>query len=115
MYSDNAQLIRVAIVKTATKTLECITKIHVQKDASSITCPSCNHLTPLPVEGVASLPLNIRFKEDARQDKLLQRIISSSPVCDSCEEDSSVSVAYFKDCDDLLSGMLGYTPKKASP
>ena len=82
--------------------LHCITKIHVQKDTPSITCPSCNHLTPLPVEGVASFPLNIRFKEEARQDKLLQRIISSPPVCDSCEEDRSVSVAYCRDCDDLL-------------
>ena len=81
--------------------LQCINKIHVQ-DTPSITCPSCNHLTPVPIGGVASLPLNIRFKEGARQDKLLQRIISSSPVCDSCEEDSSVSVAYCKDCDDLL-------------
>ena len=80
--------------------LHCITKIHVQ-DTPSITCPSCNHLTPLPVGGVASLPLNIRYKEEARQDKLLQRIISS-PVCDSCEEDSCVSVAYCKNCDDLL-------------
>ena len=81
--------------------LQCVTKIHVQ-DTRSITCPSCNHLTPLPVGGVAFLPLNIRFKEGARQDKLLQRIISSPPVCDSCEEDRSVSVAYCKDCDDLL-------------
>ena len=81
--------------------LHCITKIHVQ-DTPSITCPSCNHLTPLPVDGVTALPLNIRFKEEARQDKLLQRIISSPPVCDSCEEDRSVSVAYCKDCDDLL-------------
>ena len=81
--------------------LQCITKIHVQ-DIPSITCPSCNHLTPIPVKGVASLPLNSRFKEGARQDKLLQRIISSPSVCDSCEEDSSVSVAYCKDCDDLL-------------
>ena len=81
--------------------LQCITKIHVQ-DTPSITCPFCNHLTLLPVGGVASLPLNIRFKEKARQDKLLQRVISSPPVCDSCEEDGSVSVAYCKDCDDLL-------------
>ena len=81
--------------------LQCITKIHVQ-DTPSITCPSCNHLTPLPVGGVASFPLNIRYKEEARQEQLLQRIISSPPVCDSCEEDSSVSVAYCKDCDDLL-------------
>ena len=80
--------------------LQCITKIHVQ-DTPSVTCPSCNHLTPVPIGGVASLPLNIRFKEGARQEQLLQRIISS-PVCDSCEEDSSVSVAYCKDCDDLL-------------
>ena len=79
--------------------LQCITKIHVQ-DTPSITCPSCNHLTPLPVEGVASLPLNIRFKEEARQDELLQRIILSPPMCDSCEEGSLV--AYCKDCDDLL-------------
>ena len=81
--------------------LQCITKIHVQ-DTPSITCAFCNHLTPLPVGGVASLPLNIRYKEEARQEQLLQRIISSPPVCDSCEEDSSVSVAYCKDCDDLL-------------
>ena len=80
--------------------LQCITKMHVQH-TRSITCPSCNHLTLLPVGGVTALPLNIRFKEEAWQDKLLQRIISS-PVCDSCEEDSSVSVAYCKDCGDLL-------------
>ena len=81
--------------------LQCITKIHVQ-DTPSITCPSCNHLTPVPIGGVASLPLNIWLKEKARQDKLLQRIISSPPVCDSCEEDRSFSVAYCMDCDDLL-------------
>ena len=81
--------------------LQCINKIHVQ-DTPSITCPSCNHPTPVPFGGVASLPLNIRFKEIAQHDKLLQQIISSPSVCDSCEEDSSVSVAYCKDCDDLL-------------
>ena len=81
--------------------LQCITKIHVQ-DTPSITCPSCNHLTPVPIGGVASLPLNIRFKEEAQHEQLLQRIIPSPPVCDSCEEDTSVSVAYCMDCDDLL-------------
>ena len=80
--------------------LQCINKIHVQ-GKTLITCTSCNHSTPVPVRGVAFLPLNIRLKEKSEQDRVLQRVISS-PVCDSCEEDSSVSVAYCKDCGDLL-------------
>ena len=52
---------------------------------------------------VASLPPNIRLKEDAQQNELLSRFISSPPPeCDSCEKDKSISVAYCRDCDDLL-------------
>ena len=81
--------------------LQCINKIHVQ-GTTSITCPSCYHPTPLPDGGVASLPPNIRLKEEAEQDKVIQRLISSPPpVCESCE-DSAASVAYCRDCDDLL-------------
>ena len=50
--------------------LQCINKIHVQ-GTTSITCPSCNHPTPLPDGGVASLPTNIRLKEEAEQDKAI--------------------------------------------
>ena len=82
--------------------LQCINKIHVQ-GTTSITCPSCNHPTPLLDGGVASLPPNIRLKEEAEQDEILQRLISSSlPVCESCEEQGSVPVAYCRDCDELL-------------
>ena len=81
--------------------LQCINKIHVQ-GTTSITCPSCNHPTPLPDGGVASLPPNIRLKEEAEQDKVIQRLIlSPPPICESCE-DSAASVAYCRDCDDLL-------------
>ena len=82
--------------------LQCINKIHVQ-GTTSITCPSCYHPTPLPHGGVASLPSNIRLKEEAEQNKVIQRLISSPPlVCGSCEEDSAASVAYCRNCDDLL-------------
>ena len=82
--------------------LQCINKIHVQ-GTTSITCLSCNHPTPLPEGGVAFLPPNIRLKEEAEQDKLIQRLISSPPpVCESCGEDSTALIAYCKDCDDLL-------------
>ena len=82
--------------------LQCIHKIQVQ-GKTSITCPSCNHPSPLPDGGVASLPPNIRLKEEAEQDKVIRRLISSPPpVCESCEEDCAVSVAYCRDCDDLL-------------
>ena len=81
--------------------LQCINKIHVQ-GTTSITCPSCYHPTPLPEGDVASLPLKIHLKEEAEQDKVIQRLISlPPPVCDSCE-DRAVSVAYCKDCDDML-------------
>ena len=81
--------------------LQCINKIHVQ-GTNSITCPSCYHPTTLPDGGMASLPLNIRLIEEAEQDKVIQRLISSPlPVCESCE-DSTASVAYCRDCDDLL-------------
>ena len=81
--------------------LHCINKIHVQ-GTTSITCPSCYHPTPLPDGGVASLPPNIRLKEEAEQDKVIQRLISSPPpVCESCE-DSAASVAYCRDCKHLL-------------
>ena len=81
--------------------LQCINKIHVQ-GTNSITCPSCYHSTPLTDGGVASLPLNIHLNEEAEQDKVIQRLISSPPpACESCE-DSTASVAYCRDCDDLL-------------
>ena len=80
--------------------LQCINKIHVQ-GTTSITCPSCNHPTPLPDGGVASLPPNIRLKEEAQQDKILQLLISSTlPVCEFCGDDNSV--AYCKDCNKVL-------------
>ena len=78
--------------------LQCINKIHVQ-GITSITCPSCNHPTPLPDGGVASLPSNIRLKEEAEQDKVLQRFISYPP-CDDCDDDTSE--AYCKECDKVL-------------
>ena len=82
--------------------LQCINKIHVQ-GTTSITCPSCYHPTPLPDRGLAFLPTNIHLKKEAEQDKVIQRLISSPPpVCESCEEDSAVSIAYCRDCDDLL-------------
>ena len=82
--------------------LQCINKIHVQ-GTTSITCPSCYQPTPLADGGVAFLPPNIRLKEEAEQDKVIQRLISSPPpVCESCVEDSTASVAYCRDCDDLL-------------
>ena len=78
--------------------LQCINKIHVQ-GTTSITCPSCNHPTPLPDGGVAFLPPNIRLKEEVEQDKVLQRFISYPP-CDDCDDDNSE--AYCKVCDKVL-------------
>ena len=91
--------------------LQCIDKIHVQ-GTTSITCPSCNHPTSLPDGGVASLPPNIQLKEEAQQDKVIQRLISSPPVCESCEEDNSVSIAYCRDCDNLLCNQCWNNHKK---
>ena len=78
--------------------LQCINKIHVQ-GTISITCPSCNHPTPLPDGGVAFLPSNIQLKEEAEQNKVLQQFISYPP-CDDCDDDNSV--AYCKECDKVL-------------
>ena len=70
---------------------------------TSITCPTCNHPTKLPDGGVASLPCNIHLKQEAEQDKAIQRVTTSPPPeCESCEEEGSVSVAYCTDCDHLL-------------
>ena len=52
--------------------------------------------------GVASLQVNLRLKEDVELDDLIQRLISTPPRCDSCEEANSLSVAYCKDCADML-------------
>ena len=79
--------------------LQCINKIHVQ-GTTSITCPSCNDHTHLPDEGVASLPPDIRLKEEAEQDKVLQRIYSYPPCEFYCDDDTSV--AYCKECDKVL-------------
>ena len=93
--------------------LQCINKIHVQ-GTTSITCPSCNHPTPLPEGGVASLPPNIRLKEEAEQVKILQQLVSTPlPLCESCEDDNSVSVAYCKDCDKVLCQDCWKVHKKA--
>ena len=82
--------------------LRCISKIHIQS-MTSITCPTCNHPTKLPDGGVASLPCNIHLKQEAEQDKAIQRVTTSPPPeCESCEEEGSVSVAYCTDCDHLL-------------
>ncbi len=83
--------------------LQCIVKIH--EDTTTITCPTCNYTTPLPTEGgIASLPSNIRLKEQINQDNIVQRVISSPSKCDSCDDvsDDVASIAYCKDCDDML-------------
>ena len=85
--------------------LQCITKIHETEGATSITCPSCNHQTPLPTDGgVASLPANIRLREEMEHENLFQRVTSSPPPrCDSCNEvDAAPSMAYCKNCNDML-------------
>ena len=53
---------------------------------------------------MASLPLNIHLREEVEEEEIVQRLISSSPhTCDSCEEEEiSLSVAYCKDCNDML-------------
>ena len=91
--------------------LQCINKV---QGTTSITCPSCNHPTPLPDGGVASLPPNIRLKEEAEQVKVLQQLISTPlPLCESCGDDNSVSVAYCKDCDKVLCQDCWKVHKKA--
>ena len=68
-----------------------------------ITCPTCNYPTKIPDGGVAFLPRIIHLKQEAEQDKAIQRVTTSPPPeCESCEEEGSVSVAYCTDCDHLL-------------
>ena len=80
--------------------LQCITKLHVESTAS-ITCPTCNQSTTIPVEDVSSLPRNVRLTEMAELDKILCKVTSTSPPpCDSCDENSPI--AYCTDCDELF-------------
>ena len=52
---------------------------------------------------MAFLPSNFHLNREVQQDKAVQRIISTPPpVCVFCDEDSSFSVAYCKDCDCML-------------
>jgi len=81
--------------------LQCITKLHVE-GTTSITCPTCNQSTTIPDGGVSSLPRNIRLSEETKQDKILCKVTStSSPPCDSCDENSP-AVAYCTECDKLF-------------
>ena len=79
--------------------LQCITKLHVE-GTTSITCPTCNQSTTIPDEDVSSLPRNVRLSEETKQDKILCKVTSTSPPCDSCDENSPI--AYCTECDHLL-------------
>ena len=80
--------------------VQCITKLHVE-NTTSIICPTCNHSTTLPDGSVTSLPRNIRLSEETKQDTVLSKVTSSSPLpCDSCDENSPI--AYCTECDKLL-------------
>ena len=82
--------------------VQCITKLHVE-DTTSIICPTCNHSTILPDGSVTSLPRNIRLNQETKQDTVLAKVTSTSPLpCDSCDE---TSIAYCTECDDLLCNM----------
>ena len=85
--------------------LRCIEKISIES-SNSVTCPSCNELSPLPKGGVVNFPSNIRLTEEIKTNNILTKVLSSpSPVCTSCEDDDSSgspSVAYCRDCEDFL-------------
>ena len=79
--------------------VQCITKLYIE-DTTSIICPTCNHSTILPDGSVTSLPRNIRLNQETKQDTVLAKVTSTSPLpCDSCDE---TSIAYCTECDDLL-------------
>ena len=79
--------------------LQCIIKLNVE-GTTSITCPTCNQSTTIPDGGVSSLPRNVRLSQETRQDKILCKVTSTSPPCDSCDENSPI--AYCTECDHLL-------------
>ena len=82
--------------------LHCITKIHI-KGSTSLTCPLCSFSTPLANRNVSKLPQNGYLEEEARKSKVMQQVTSvPPPVCYSCEDDHSISVAYCKDCEYML-------------
>ena len=93
--------------------LQCIEKI--QNGRSFIACHSCNHLTPSPNGGVISLPQNIRLKEEIQFDNILQKVnVNPLPECGSCGDETSDSVAYCKDCCNLLCPHCWDVHKKAN-
>ena len=79
---------------------QCIQSL-ITKDTlvNTLTCPSCHQTTPVPKEGVNSLPRNLYLVN--KQGDILSKITSNPPLpCDSCSEDTSV--AYCTECEDLF-------------
>ena len=87
---------------------DCISSIRQEQqdeDPSVFTCPTCNETTQT---SLASLPFNIRLKEQTEKEEIDRKTTSSSPVpCDLCKngEDDEVlepSVGYCRDCEEFL-------------
>ena len=81
---------------------QCIQSLISESNGTgSLTCLSCHQTTPVPKGGVTSLPQNLRLVN--KQKDIFSKIISNPPpLCDSCNEDTSV--AYCTECTDLLCG-----------
>ena len=79
---------------------QCIQSIITEDTGAKIlSCPFCHQTTPVPKDGVDSLPRNLHLIN--KQVDTLRKITSNPPPpCDSCSED--ISVAYCTECKDLL-------------
>ena len=79
--------------------LKCMSLVLVE-GATSILCPTCGHPTPLGDRGVEGLQSNLRLNRKDQCKKLIARMSSVPPYCNSCE--SNVPQALCLECDDFL-------------
>ena len=62
--------------------LKCLEKELETKD--TLQCPECNEVVPLPENGVAGLPQDLRKANEAEIERISEKVVDADEQCEIC-------------------------------
>ena len=82
--------------------LECLQKELETKD--TLQCPECNETVPLPENGAASLPQDLRKANEAEIERISEKVVDADEQCEICGRTDSTgkAVSYCIECKEYL-------------
>ena len=82
--------------------LKCLEKELETKD--TLQCPECNEVVPLPENGVAGLPQDLRKANEAEIERISEKVVDTDEQCENCGRTDSTgkAVSYCIECKEYL-------------